>query len=122
MAVTTDGNQATVTLATRDTALDRDFVLTVDSAGLDAPQAWIERDDDGEQAIAVGFVPAFDAGPAPADVTFLVDRSGSMDGASIEEVRNALQLCLRSMTPGCRVQHRRLRLEVRVALSVQPPV
>src|SRR5262245_52012664 len=33
---------------------------------------------------------------------FVVDRSGSMEGSSIEEVRNALQLCLRSMTAGCR--------------------
>jgi Ca-activated chloride channel family protein len=101
VAVTTNGNQATVTLATRETALDRDFVLIVDAAGLDAPQAWIERDDEGGQAIAVGFVPSFTAGRTASDVTFLVDRSGSMDGASIEEVRNALQLCLRSMTSGC---------------------
>jgi Ca-activated chloride channel family protein len=35
-------------------------------------------------------------------VIFLVDRSGSMQGTSIEEVRNALQLCLRSMIAGCR--------------------
>ena len=47
---------------------------------------------------------------APADVIFLVDRSGSMDGTSIEEVRNALQLCLRSMIAGLPLQHRRLRL------------
>ena len=37
----------------------------------------------------------------PCDVMFLVDRSGSMEGTSIDEVRNALQLCLRSMIPGC---------------------
>jgi uncharacterized protein with von Willebrand factor type A (vWA) domain len=35
-------------------------------------------------------------------VIFLVDQSGSMGGSSIAEVRNALQLCLRSMIPGCR--------------------
>jgi len=34
-------------------------------------------------------------------VIFLIDRSGSMQGTSVQEVRNALQLCLRSMIPGC---------------------
>ena len=33
---------------------------------------------------------------------FVIDRSGSMGGPSIAEVRNALQLCLRSLTAGCR--------------------
>ena len=37
----------------------------------------------------------------PVNVAFVIDRSGSMGGTSIEEVRNALQLCLRSMIPGC---------------------
>jgi Vault protein inter-alpha-trypsin domain/von Willebrand factor type A domain len=101
VAVAVNGNDATVTLSTRDTALDRDFVLSVDAAGLDTPQAWIEAGDDGEQAVAVGFVPNLGDAPTPCDVTFLVDRSGSMAGPSIAEVRNALQLCLRSMIPGC---------------------
>ena len=38
----------------------------------------------------------------PNELIFVVDRSGSMGGTSIEEVRNALQLCLRSMIAGCR--------------------
>jgi Ca-activated chloride channel family protein len=91
-----------VTLASRQAALDRDFVLSVEAEGLDTPQAWLERDDRGGEAIAVAFVPRLAHGAAPCDVTFLVDRSGSMQGTSIEEVRNTLQLCLRSMIPGCR--------------------
>lgn len=102
VSVTINGNAAAVTLACRDAALDRDFVLSVEAAGLDKPQAWLEKDDQGRAAIAVAFVPRLADGSAPCDVTFLVDRSGSMQGTSIEEVRNALQLCLRSMIPGCR--------------------
>ncbi len=102
VSVTMNGRQATVALSSRDAALDRDFVLSVDAEGLDAPLAWIERDDDGAGAIAVAFVPKLSSGSTPGDVTFVVDRSGSMQGTSIEEVRNALQLCLRSMIPGCR--------------------
>jgi Ca-activated chloride channel family protein len=101
VSVAIDSNSATVTLSQRDIPLDRDFVLTVDSAGLDTPQAWIERDEDGTHVVAVAFVPRLDAAVAPCEVIFLVDRSGSMGGTSIEEVRNALQLCLHSMVPGC---------------------
>jgi Ca-activated chloride channel family protein len=101
VSVTVGGHTAEVTLASRQAALDRDFVLSVEAEGLDNPQAWLEQDERGGQAIAVTFVPRLDHGAVPCDLTFLVDRSGSMQGTSIEEVRNALQLCLRSMIPGC---------------------
>jgi Ca-activated chloride channel family protein len=102
VSVAVHGQSAEVTLASRQAALDRDFVLSIEAEGLDAPKVWIEQDDRGGQAVAVAFVPNFDRRTAPCDVTFLVDRSGSMQGTSIEEVRNALQLCLRSMISGCR--------------------
>ena len=41
-----------------------------------------------------------DSQPVPLEIVFLVDRSGSMAGGSIEEARNALQLCLRSLPAG----------------------
>ena len=100
-SVAMNGHSATVALSQRDAPLDRDFVLSVECEGLDTPQAWIERDDNGGQAVAVAFVPQLGQETTPCDVTFLVDRSGSMEGTSIDEVRNALQLCLRSMIPGC---------------------
>jgi Ca-activated chloride channel family protein len=102
ISVETEGRTATITLSQRDAALDRDFVLTVATKSFEAPHAWVERLEDGASAIAVAFAPAFETGSHPADVVFLVDRSGSMDGTSIAEVRNALHLCLRSMIPGCR--------------------
>ena len=94
--------EATITLGQKESALDRDFVLSIDAVGLDAPHAVVERDDTESQAIGIAFAPAFETTSAPAELIFLVDRSGSMGGNSIDEVRNALQLCLRSMTTGCR--------------------
>jgi len=102
IALRMDDGGTTVTLALKDAALDRDFVLSIEAPGLDAPQALAEREEDGTEAIGVAFAPVFATASAPAELIFLVDRSGSMGGDSIEEVRNALQLCLRSMTPGCR--------------------
>jgi hypothetical protein len=103
VSVSVAGNTAAVALSQREAALDRDFVLSLQAIGLDTPQAWIERNaDDHSHAIAIVFTPTLGVDPVPTEVIFVVDRSGSMGGSSIEEVRNALQLCLRSMIPGCR--------------------
>ena len=101
VSVAMNGTTADIRLSQRDTALDRDFVLAVECDGLDMPHAWLEHDDAGAQAVAVQFAPRLGQEAAPCDVTFLIDRSGSMEGTSIAEVRNALQLCLRSMIAGC---------------------
>ena len=92
--------RAIVRLAAREAALDRDFVLMADAAALASPRAYVEEHR-GERAIAVAFSPRFDVTPAATEVVFVVDRSGSMEGDSIAEVRNALQLCLRSLTTDC---------------------
>jgi Ca-activated chloride channel family protein len=101
IAIALNNGEATVTLSQRQAALDQDFVLTVEAPALATPQAWIERNDDVDDAVAIAFAPAARTGATPAEVIFLVDRSGSMEGSSIEEVRNALQLCLRSLVSGC---------------------
>jgi hypothetical protein len=101
IALTLDGGRASVTLSQDDAALDRDFVLAIGAEVLARPEAWIERGEDGTGAVAVAFVPDLPDVQVSAEVIFLVDRSGSMSGSSLEEVRNALQLCLRSLTEGC---------------------
>jgi Ca-activated chloride channel family protein len=101
MSIEIDEARATVTLAQADAALDRDVVLLVEAKGVHEPHVRVERDGEGRMTAALAVRPAFDAAIAPAEVMFVIDRSGSMKGSSIAEVRNALQLCLRSLVPGC---------------------
>jgi len=96
-----DGDRATVTLAQAHVALDRDLVLLITPSETGAPQVVLERTKSGRVAVAVTFRPQFAAARVPAEVVFVVDRSGSMQGSSIEQVQNALQICLRSLEAGC---------------------
>jgi hypothetical protein len=102
IALTVDGATGTVELGGGVTALDRDFVLLVTLAELHAPAVWIERDGERGHVAALAFQPRFETAEAPAEVVFVLDRSGSMEGSSIQEAKNALQLCLRSLRAGCR--------------------
>jgi Ca-activated chloride channel family protein len=101
IAVELDGSRARVRLSQRSAPMDRDLVVVIRAEGLDVPHATVERGERGS-AVMLSFVPRLATAAQAAEVVFLIDRSGSMDGTSIAEVRNALQLCLRSLTPGCR--------------------
>ena len=102
ISVTIEDGRATVRLSEREAALDRDVVLKIALAETHEPRAVVERGPDGRAYALVSFRPKLDAALAPAEVVFVVDRSGSMQGSSIAEARNALQLALRSLRPGCR--------------------
>jgi len=96
------GTRATVRLGERETTLDRDFVLDVRLDAPEKPRAWIEVDEAGRRAALLAFVADLPTEEQPAETIFVVDRSGSMQGSSIAEARNTLQLCLRSLPAGSR--------------------
>lgn len=94
-----DGPRGTVRLGERVAALDRDFVLKVRLEKPHAARAWVERDPRGIAAL-LAFLPHLSDSASkrrPCEAVFVVDRSGSMGGTSIQEARNALQICLRSL-------------------------
>ena len=103
------GHRARVTLANADAALDRDLVL------LATPSARAETDfgatallhapkDGGPPVLAIQILPdlGLDSPRKNHDVVFLIDVSGSMDGASLPAAKTALRLCLRQLRAGDR--------------------
>jgi len=75
------------------TFLTQSFVLDVNGYGLDAPRCFAERDprDPDTVAMQLTFVPTNELSPiSTAEYLFLVDRSGSMKGPSIDRVKRAL--------------------------------
>ncbi|KAF7297225.1 hypothetical protein MIND_00955600 [Mycena indigotica] len=98
-ATLTDRQYARVSLSSA-TALEKDFVLAITSAGLDAPRCIAEfHPTEHTTAITFTLVPRF---KLPADVSaqeyiFLVDRSGSMFGARMNAAKKALVVLLRTL-------------------------
>jgi Ca-activated chloride channel homolog len=101
-----DGNsdRHRVTLAGELTEMDRDIVLEIRLENDTEPQVQVDRRPDGETFVAVTFIPEFEVDeydePGKSDVVFVVDCSGSMGGESINQARNAMGLCLRSLNEG----------------------
>ncbi len=96
-----EGTRARVGLGGRLAAMDHDLVLLVTPREAGAPLALVERHPGG-WAAQLSFAPVLESQAAPCEVVFVIDCSGSMDGQSIAEARNALQLCLSSLTPAQR--------------------
>lgn len=75
--------------------------------GVESPTHPLSFELDGSRGTAalLAFLPRLGESASrrrPCEAIFLVDRSGSMGGTSIQEARNALQLCLRSLDAGSR--------------------
>lgn len=83
---------------TSEDFLTQDFVLIVTADGLDAPRCFAQRTPNGTIAMQLNIMPKFNLPPVPRqEYLFLVDRSGSMTGKSIETAKRALVMLLRAL-------------------------
>jgi Ca-activated chloride channel family protein len=88
-------------------ATDRDFLLTWKPARSEMPQvaSFIERRD-GERYALIYVQPPRDGSDSgiglPTETLFVIDVSGSMDGPSIKQARQALTRALERLRPGDR--------------------
>ena len=102
--VVRDGEKTRVSLRRDEVALDRDVVVIARGVGAGPMVAVAVHRDGDEGVVALTVVPELGGGTkaAPLSVVFVVDTSGSMQGASIEQARAALRLCLRHLREGDR--------------------
>lgn len=88
------------------TFLDRDFVLVIQSDGLDSPRCFAEIREDSEGrdfctiAMQLSLVPKKNLPSLVAqEYLFVIDRSYSMDGDRIEQAKQTVNLLLRMLPP-----------------------
>ena len=82
--------------------LDRDLVVVVESEDPHAPAVFLEADaEKGTSAAMVSLVPSFSLKEQKCEIVFLVDRSGSMGGSSMEQAKQALTLFVHSLPASC---------------------
>jgi Ca-activated chloride channel family protein len=96
------GDRYEITLAEQVVAADRDFELVWRPLAGAAPTAALLVEPQGELVYALLMVmpPASAARVrVPREVTFVLDHSGSMGGASIDQAKAALTLALNRLTP-----------------------
>jgi Ca-activated chloride channel family protein len=101
--VALSGRRVQVELMGDTIQLDQDFVLDIKLAKPHEASALVARDGDGVRAVMLNLYPDLSGFRRdPAEFVFIVDRSGSMGGPSIEQARTALLVALRSLESGDR--------------------
>ncbi|MHB9137791.1 MAG: VIT and vWA domain-containing protein, partial [Victivallaceae bacterium] len=83
---------------------DMDFILEFEPSSMELPQCSVSRHTNGTRAALIKFQPEFDfplaCSKEKSDIIFMLDCSSSMACSYIEPAKEALELCLRSMTAG----------------------
>jgi hypothetical protein len=95
-------SKASATLSLGSAALEKDFVLIIQSKDVGIPKAILETHPTipNHRALMATLVPKFSLPPSRPEIVFLADRSGSMAGTSITMLKSAMKVFLKSMPTG----------------------
>ncbi|WAS06231.1 VIT domain-containing protein [Gloeomargaritales cyanobacterium VI4D9] len=99
---TLQDGRASVELVGENIQLDQDFVLNYTLQKSPEPRILLGKDmgSDGF-VVMLNFWPQLETQQRqPQEFIFIIDRSGSMEGESIQQAKTALLLCLKSLQPG----------------------
>lgn len=93
---------ASASLSLGTAPLDKDFVLQVVATNTDSPVAILEQHPTipNQRALMATLVPKFNLPAQRPEIVFVCDRSGSMGGRKVANLRSALQLFLKSLPLG----------------------
>ena len=80
--------------------MDRDLVIFIQSEDNSKLVVFVEKSNDS-LAVLVSLVPSFKLDNQNVELIFLVDRSGSMEGESMNQAKRALELFLHSIPADC---------------------
>lgn len=96
------GTERTVRLAAGEAPSDRDFVLNWRSASADPTVGLFRQSLGGKDYVMASIVPAAstdNAAVPPREMVFVIDNSGSMSGASMDEAKASLVHALKTLRP-----------------------
>lgn len=95
--------QNTVQLSSPTAPMDRDFVLSIETTKPLEPRALVEVAADGSCFTMLTMAgPHLSIDPVQAEITFLVDCSGSMeDGSKMDAAKRAMRLFVKSLPSTC---------------------
>ncbi|KZL79738.1 von willebrand domain containing protein [Colletotrichum incanum] len=93
---------ASATLSLGTAELDNDFIIQVIATNTSSPVAVLETHPTipHQQALMATLVPKFKMVTTKPEVVFICDRSGSMEGNRISDLKNALKVFLKSLPVG----------------------
>ena len=103
-------SKASATLSLGSTALEKDFVLIIQSKDVGIPKAILEIHPTirNHRALMATLVPKFSLPPSRPEIVFVADRSGSMEH-NMQMLISAMKVFLKSIRCGRQVQHLLLR-------------
>ncbi|KXH26257.1 vault protein inter-alpha-trypsin [Colletotrichum simmondsii] len=93
---------ASATLSLGTAQLERDFIVQVIATNTSNPVAVLETHPTipHQQALMATLVPKFKIAATKPEVVFICDRSGSMEGNKMQDLKNALRVFVKSLPVG----------------------
>uniref|UniRef100_A0A7S4NVN2 von Willebrand factor A domain-containing protein 5A n=1 Tax=Paramoeba aestuarina TaxID=180227 RepID=A0A7S4NVN2_9EUKA len=96
-----NGKTASVGLSLGSQVMTNDFIVNIEVSQPHEPRVCLEVNESGDLAAMVTLFPHFQFRDTPAELVFVVDRSGSMGGSRIRHAREVMQLFMRSLPEDC---------------------